>query len=183
MKSFTPFIVIAICIGMYYLYIGPTYADIGLLSAKKAEYTDALANAKQLTERRDAILEQYNAINPGDVIRLKQILPDGTNNVDIVTNINAIASQYGMVVRGVKISAASAESRTAVAGTPKSPYTTTNIVFTTTGPYQQFTLFLRDLESNVRLFDVVSLSIGPSSKSTNGGVFDYTLGLTAYSLH
>ncbi|KKR45028.1 MAG: hypothetical protein UT81_C0024G0004 [Parcubacteria group bacterium GW2011_GWA2_40_14] len=48
MKNLAPFIIIAISLGMYFLYVSPTMADIRLLSAKKSEYTNVLLKSKEL---------------------------------------------------------------------------------------------------------------------------------------
>ena len=182
MKSFIPFIIIAISIAAYYLYLSPMYADIGVLQAKKAEYTGALAKAKELGVKRDKILAEYNAIPPESILRLKRIIPDNVNNVEIVTNINAIASQYGMSVRGVKIDQQQSQDRgDGTAKTVQSPFKTLTIGFTVSGSYDQFLKFLKDLESNARLFDVSNLAIKNNSKGKTG--FDFTVEVKAYSLN
>ncbi len=183
MKSFLPFIVIGICIALYYMYMAPTYADITALSTTKSEYTSALANIALLKSHRDAILAQYSAIDPSNIAKLQEIIPGTSNSVDVVSNINALAAQYGMSIRQVKITEPQTEDRTAVDSTaPTAPYQTSTITFSTTGPYQQFTLFLHDLESNIRLFDVTSLSIASDQKTPTAQLFDYTVTVNTYSL-
>jgi Tfp pilus assembly protein PilO len=184
MKSFIPFIVIGICIAMYYMYMAPTYADITALSTTKSDYATALSNIALLKSHRDAILAQYSAIDPSDIDKLQKIIPDTSDNVDVVSNINAIAAQYGMTIRQVKITEPQTESRTAVdSSAPTVPYQTSTISFSVTGQYPQFTMFLHDLESNIRLFDVTGLSIASDQKTAGGQLFDYTITVNAYSLH
>lgn len=183
MKSLMPFLIIAISVGGFYLYVSPTYGEINALRAKKAEYTDALSKAKELRDKRDTILAEYNAIAPTDIVRLKRIVPNVTDNVDVVTNINTIASQYGMTVRGVKITQPPAQDRTVVADASKGdPYKTITVAFSITGPYDVFTRFLTDLESNARLFDVSMLSIKTRDDKVGQGMFDYSVEVSAYSL-
>ena len=185
MKSFIPFIVIGICIALYYVYMGPTYSTISDLQTQKSGYVAALANIDQLKTHRDAILAQYNSIAPGDIAKLEKVVPDTTNSVDVVSNINAIAAQYGMTIRQVKITQSQTVTRTAVdaAAAPQSPFQTSTVSFSVSGPYPQFILFLKDLESNVHLFDVNSLNIALNQKLSTAGVFDYSVGLDTYSLH
>ena len=184
MKSFTPFIIIAVSIVMYYVLISPLYSDVSALQTKKAQYADVLVKSEQLKTRRDALLAQYNAIQPIDIIKLKRIVPDMIDTVDVVTNINSIASQYGMVVRGVKIadSKNQTDQTSTTGGTSgDGAYQTTGITFSVNGTYSQFVSFLRDLESNARLFDVTSLSIAAGDQKTAG--LQYTVGLNTYSFH
>lgn len=181
MKSFIPFIVIGICIGMYFMYISPSYAEMKGLMVKKADYTDALSKADELKEKRKTILAEYESIDPADRERLDRIVPDVTDNVEVVTNINFIASMYGMTVRGIKIAEPQAQDRVIIADASKAnSYKTVKITFSVNGPYAEFMKFLTDLESNSRLFDVTSLSI--KTKDEKIGIFDYTLEVSAYSL-
>lgn len=166
------------------MYIGPMYGDIQKLTSKKAEYVTAISNINQLKVHRDEILAQYNAIAPSDIARLQKIIPDTSNSVDIVSNISSIAAQYGMSIRQVKINVSQVQPRNAATQTtPVDPYKQTSISFTITGPYEQFIAFLKFMESNIRLFDVTDLVIGANQKGPSAGVFDYTVSVTAYSLH
>ncbi len=183
MKSFLPFIIIAICIGAYYLYISPAYAEISTLSAKKSEFTDALNKSKEVKQRRDSLLVSYNAISPDDIARLKKIIPESENSALLAENINSIASQYGMVIRSVKIDVLQPQGRDGVVAVASGPYQTTTMSFTVKGTYDQFIKFLQDIESNTRLADVVSLSAKGDQKSSGIQTFQYTVQMHTYSLH
>lgn len=166
---------------MYFMYISPSYADMKELVIKKNDYTNALSKADELKEKRKKILAEYEAIDPMDREKLDRILPSVTDNVDVVTNINLIASSYGMTARGVRITQPQTQDRVIIPDASKAnPYKTIKVVFSMSGPYADFTKFLRDLESNSRLFDVTSLTM--KTKDEKFGIFDYSIEVSAYSL-
>lgn len=168
------------------MYIAPLYGEVLALSAEKAQYTDVLAQSVELKTLRDNVQATYNSIPPQNIDQLNKILPDVIDNVGIVTNINAVAAQYGMTVRSVKITAPQSTDRTDVTTVSTQPYKMTNINFAVKGTYQQFISFLRDLEVNVHLTDVDALSIKSPAASATGsssGIFEYTVDVRAYSLN
>jgi Tfp pilus assembly protein PilO len=74
----------------------------------------------------------------------------------------------------------------------KMPYKTWNISFSVTGKYDQFIGFLKDIESNIDLTDVVSLTIrAPKANPTTmmakstlpADLFEYTVEMHSYSLN
>ena len=75
MKSFLPFIIIAVCVAMYFMYISPTWAKDQTLMAQKAEYTNVLDKIKELTAERDKAIAEYNSISPEDIDKLNKLIP------------------------------------------------------------------------------------------------------------
>ena len=184
MKNLTPFIIIAISLGMYFLYVSPTMADIRLLSAKKSEYTNVLLKSKELAQKRDSMLSAYNSIREEDESRLSKVIPTTFDQVRLVNDINAMANRYGMKVLDFKVEESKAEIRSDIISQSKEElYKTIAVTFTTNGQYIEFIRFLRDLESSLRLIDVGSLSIKTDGgKSSGAHSLDYSIQIYTYSL-
>ncbi len=184
MKSFFPFIIIAVCVATYYMYISPTYTSASVLAIKKSEYNQALKKSKELIEKRDALLVAYNQIPPEDIDRLQRIIPNSINSVDIVTQVNALASPRNLEVRNVSVTGDKPESQNGAIIDPvtNAPYKTTNVTVTLIGQYEQFTGFVRDLESSTRLSDITAVTVKPNTKVSEGESFEFTLNFKTYSL-
>jgi Tfp pilus assembly protein PilO len=189
MKSFIPFILIAICIATYYMYISPLYSQVQALSSKKAEYVSALQKAREVNQKKEELLTAYNAISPEDLDRLNKIIPDHISNVEIANSLNSLASSHGMTIKALQI--LTPKSNSSEEGS-KMPYKTWNISFSVTGKYDQFIGFLKDIESNIDLTDVVSLTIrAPKANPTTmmakstlpADLFEYTVEMHSYSLN
>src|SRR3990167_2596777 len=93
MKSSLPFIIIAICIGLYFLYISPTITDVQALRDQKAEYTNVLEKVQEIKEMRDAVSATYNNIPSADLNRLSKIVPERFNSTLLANDLNNLASK------------------------------------------------------------------------------------------
>jgi Tfp pilus assembly protein PilO len=185
MKAFTPLIVIALCIGAYYVYIGPTYSDVQNLLAEKDQYTGVLQQAQNISTRRDAILADYNAISPDNIDRLKKIMPENFDPAIFAKYVSDSAAKYGMVIKEVNITKLDEEAdQGEVVSSGPEQYKTMSVTFSIQGPYDKFVDFLKDLESGLYLVDVNSLSVTTDNQSPkNSSVFNYSLVVYTYSLY
>lgn len=188
MKAFLPFIVIGICVGIYFLYINPTISDISMLSVKKTEYESVLEKAKELKVKRDAAGNAYNNIPAEDISRLDKVIPNTFDSVLLANDINTMASKYAVVLKDFKTNESitgDAHDITETDQNNNNPYKTITITMRLVGQYEQFLLFLKDVELNLRLIDVGTLSIKPpASQKTgeNSNILEYSLEVFTYSL-
>ena len=171
-----PIILIGIAVTIFFTFTNPIYSDLSGLQAQVASYNDALNNSKALESERDALTAKYNAIDPNNLAKLQKLLPDNVDNVRLILEIQQIASPYGMTLTDVKYNAtntaAGAAAGTTVQGgtaanaAPKD-YGIFDLEFSTSGTYDDFINFTKDLESNLRIVDISSISF--SSGLTNAG--------------
>lgn len=184
MKTFLPFIIIGICIGMYFMYISPTWAEIGTLTARKAQYTNVLDKVKELTAERDAAITAYNNIPADDIARLSKIVPSKFDPVLFVNDVNNLALKYGLNMKEFNTNLANTSSRDVVSEDTR-PYKTITVSLKVTGPYSQFIKFLKDVESSLHLMDVVNLSVTANVGTGKNPVDsnpEYSLEIHTYSL-
>mgnify|MGYP003393638102 CR=1 FL=1 len=191
MKSFTPLIIVALCIGMYFMYMAPAWDEIAVKREKKAEYQNVLDRVKELKDMRDAVSAQYNDIPAENLAMLSKIIPGKFDSVYFTNDINSMAAKYGMVVKEMRVNLHQVEARQAEEVQIGSEiYKTVTATFKLSGQYDQFLGFLKDLESNLRLIDVISLSIKSTgaqsqavgSKAPRETNLDYSLEVQTYSL-
>lgn len=182
MKSVTPFIIIALCIGMYFMYISPQLADIQVKIDRKNEYAAALDKVKELKDKKDALSTKYNSIPQEDVDMLNKIIPKQFDPVYFANDVNSISSKYGMAVKDIKINYVIPRGMDGVQ-VGDTNYKIIDAKLKLNGKYDQFMKFLKDLESSLRLLDVINLDVRVAGTKKGEEVnLEYTLEIRTYSL-
>lgn len=169
---------------MYFLYISPAITEVQVLSDQKAEYNDVLNKANEIKEKRDTISSTYNNISSSDLERLGKIVPAKFNSVLFAKDVNDLASKNGVTIKSFKETVARANNSGDITLESESmPYIETIITLSLAGQYRQFMNFLAELETNIQLMDVISLSINSNAgQKVVESQSQYTLELKTYSL-
>ncbi|OGI94600.1 hypothetical protein A3A03_02600 [Candidatus Nomurabacteria bacterium RIFCSPLOWO2_01_FULL_40_18] len=188
-----PIILIGISIIVFFMFANPMYSDILQLRDQAASYDKALSNAKEYKNEIDELTQKDNDINPDDKIKLQKLLPDNVDNIRLILEIEQIALPYGMALKDVKYSAIDPAKSGKEAGAAVQAGKTTalsskdygvwDLSFSTTGTYDNFLSFTRDLEKNLRIVDVSSIqfssgttaSATPTSPSTESYKYDFKI--------
>jgi Tfp pilus assembly protein PilO len=176
-----PIILVGIAISLFFMFANPLFNDIGTLNTSMATYNEAMNNSKALENARDTLTAKENAINPDNLIKIQKLLPDNVDNIRLILEIEQIAMPYGMVLKNVKYNATSTNTDTTgapVAGAvvaggaalvkqASTDYGIFDLEFSTSGTYDNFISFTKDLESNLRIVDISSIAF---SSDTNANV-------------
>lgn len=182
MKSLAPLFVIALCIGAYFVYIKPMAVEVKINTIKKSQYTDVLNRVKEIKQKREEVLAEYNSISEEDIARLKKIIPETLNPVILSNDLSRLASDNQVTLKEFKVSDTNADTG-AVAEVSESIYKKTTINMTFSGQYENFVRFLTDVESGLSLIDIVSLIIKSVDSSSGRQMpMDYVLEVNTYSL-
>lgn len=177
---------------IFFLYTQPAYDDIRASQSQIAQYDAALDKAAELQSLKQSLLKTYNTFNPNDLERLQKFLPDHVDNVRLILDLDSLAGRYGLGLQNVDVSnsssAASGKSQTALGAIAANgqKYDSLTLKFTTHGTYDSFIDFMTDLESSLRVVDLVALSIsssvpggaGPAGSITRSGPPLYTYDIT-----
>lgn len=184
MKTLTPVLVITISIGMYFMYISPTVDEVRALLAKKQEYDNVLQKAQELIAQRDAILTDYNSIPSSDIEKLNKMLPETMDDTAFLNELNVLAVQKGLAVQSFqKVSGGNNGVVDVSEDAINLPYITNKFSMSLSGSYDQFNSFLKDIESNLRLTDITSITAKSIELQTGpSGSMEYLLEISAYSL-
>lgn len=162
---------------LFFLYTKPTYDGVQASRASMGQYDEALQKAAELQELKQSLLSRYNAFNPTELDRLGKLLPDHIDNVRLILDLDGIASRNGLALQNVTVSTPTSAqgSDTAIGslGASKQKYDSVTLSFTTQGGYDTFLRFLGDLESSLRIVDLVSLSLTQGSGQSY--IYDVTI--------
>jgi len=191
-----PFILIGFAIAGFFVFTSPLYKDISTLKGEVSSYNEALDNSKALENERDKLTAKYNAISVDDLAKLQKLLPDNIDNIRLILEIEKVASPYGMVLKDVKYDAIekdtpknAAVSQGGVQGgrtvlTPQKDYGVWNLSFSVSSTYNNFLNFTKDLENNLRIVDIssVSFSSDTDAKTNPSGIYKYDFNIKTYWL-
>jgi len=202
MRSIFSISFIVISVILFFSVVNPLYGDVKQLKTEVATYNVALNNSTELQKTRDSLIELYKNIKIEDKDRLTHFLPSTIGNIELILEIEKIANLYGMPVKNIKFETASLEQGTVnksnVVVAEKDPadylpYGVFPMEFVIEGRYDTFVTFLKDLEHNLRLVDVKSISfIVPAQSAggtvtsttdlTNPNIYSYVLDIQIYWL-
>lgn len=132
-------------------------------------YETRLAETQAYADSLKAVVAAYGSVNPDRRSRVLNIVPVTPDTPGLYVQVDAIARAHGLVL--VSIDAVPDEKSTTLAGR-KTVRVAINVAGAT---YQQFKLFLSDLERSERVLDVQAVIFTPASGN-------YGLVLRAYSL-
>jgi hypothetical protein len=175
MKLFLPTSFIIISIILLLTVVNPYYKDVSSLRDAISAYNLALDNSSNLQKTQDSLSEKYKDIKQSDKDRLSHFLPNTVNNIEFILEVEKIASLHNLQIDNIKFE--TDQSQNASSSASISPNNTSNLSygvfpleFTVDADYNTFLLFLKDLELNLRLVDVQSISFtSPSSISSPTG--------------
>jgi len=196
-----PIILIGIALSFFFVFTNPIYNDILTLNSEIKSYDDTLDNSKVLESERDNLTAKYNAIIPDNLIKLEKLLPGNVDNVRLILEIGQIALPYGMVLKNVKYNVTTNTDTTATATAPQSilqggltsktpkDYGIFDLEFSISGTYDNFINFTKDLESNLRIVDISSITFSSNTGATGGNskinsteVYNYDFKIKTYWL-
>jgi len=166
-----------------YLVIGPT-----VTSLKKSNYTVAAkgADLKLARENLDNLKSLESSLN-GKTDAVKALigaLPAYTDEEDLMTSLEAIASKEGMQLTGITPTSGAGSAggeETVLAGRQRAmSLGEASFDATVKGPYQNLQKFVTDLENNRRPINVNKINIAKEAADAAASSLNVTISLTTY---
>ena len=174
MNLITTLVLLGLSIGSFFMYTNPTYKKIEALRAEAAQYSAALDKAKIAEAKKEELISKYNTFSTDDLENLSKLLPDTVDNIRLLLDINQVASTYGTSITNIQVDS---NQQNASANDPQ-PYGSLLVKFSITMSYEDFQKFLRDIERNLRITDINTLSF----VSTDTGLYTYDVSIKTYWL-
>jgi Tfp pilus assembly protein PilO len=179
MRLLIPTILVLSSIGLFFVFINPTYGELKVLKENEAQYDEALTKSREIQTLRDELLGKRNSYSTADLDRLAKLLPDNVDNVRLILDLDGIASAYGIRIKNMQIQRdQTASSQQGAVGPSQRPYDSVVLTFSFASTYENLVRFLQDLESSLRIVDVTRLSFTEPS----GDLAEYTISIRTYWL-
>jgi hypothetical protein len=187
MSRLFPFIVVLLAIGLFFGYVRPAWeGEVAETRAEIASYNNALEAAARFQQKQAALEQERNKLPPEQLERLNTFLPDSVDNIQLIVDLNALASRSGVTLSNFVTSSVPNESNlggnsssngTLTSNVP--PVDSLTLTMSAAGTYSSFRTFLSGIEQSLRPLDLVGLVVTNSET----GVYTYQITLKFYWLH
>lgn len=189
MNRILALIFVLIAIGLFFGYIQPTWSgDIAATKSQIASYDSALLAASRFSTNEAALEQKRNQIPADKIDRLNAFLPDSVDNVQLILDLNALATRSGVTISDFTTGdtpndGSSNSGQTAQGGltgnASASAIDSLTLSVSAVGSYDAFRAFLSGIEQSLRPLDVEVITISDSET----GVYTYDMTLKFYWLH
>jgi Tfp pilus assembly protein PilO len=185
-RYITPLLVVAVAMGVYFLYISKVYQHIGQQLAQEQIIEGFLLEAQNARTELDQIIAQHRAFPPDANERLLVLLPDTLDPARLITDVNAVAARHGIAIKGPAVTLGRMD--------PDAPteYLSHVLRFKITSTYPVFKSFLVDMEKSLAIRDFEGLAFKSTSFEEEARaasplppefhVYNYEVELRTYSL-
>ena len=164
---------------IYGLFIQPEYEDLAVLRGRLSGQKDLFQDKQQAIAKVESLIKQYQGAGRlQDTISMS--LPPREELAAVFNQLQGIAAFNGLGIEVFNVQPLPIKpgrERSLVRGLG-----TLRLSLRLLGPYENFRGFLRGLETNIRLMDVVSLKIEPfdSAQGKASGGLVYNLVVDSY---
>ena len=199
-KLILSIILVLVAVGITVSFTRAEYSEYQAIKAEAKSYEDALSQADELAKLRQNLLVELNDIDITERNRLEKFLPRSIDTVRLTIEVTSIARNAGMEVEQFSFTESqveqSPETPLEVAAEPsvanaenpgisldsqiqsQANYSQVDMNLSTSGTYEDFKNFLEEVQDNLRLTDIRSLSVTQGEEGTNS----YQLVLRTYWL-
>lgn len=179
MSSISKISYLVLTLAISYAFVYPAFGDISSLNDQKNKYLDSLNTVSNIENKKAELLTKFNQISDTDKKNIETVLPDSFDYVKLVSQIDAVAANYGISINSLsqKDLSPSVGGSVADAGAEK-PYHSALISFSFVGTYDNFKGFMDGLEKSLRILDIRSVKL----TSQDNGIYSYNVEFETYWL-
>lgn len=184
-----PILSILIAGTVFFFFVRPMFTEIQVLQGETNEYQEAVSKATEYNSRLRALISKREQFSAFDLERLDAFLPADTDEVRVLSDLEALATSHGLVFDQISVAIEEAafdfdlveavQKTTVDAGksTMTDKLVGTDMTFTVIGSYDQFKAFLVDIERSLVLMEVTKITFGAEGELTS-----YTVSVRLYAL-
>ena len=186
-------IIAVIAIGLW--FIKPAYNEIKILTQEIEAKQNTLAEKQKLVVDIEKLISQYEDIK-GKVNKVFYVLPSEAEIPNILVQLEALASENGIIFESINFGEIqqSGQGKITFKETSLSPEEQENSMIVDhcksisvdvklIGSYENFKNYLKSLENNIRIMDIISISfsgVSGEEKGENLDNFSYLVKLKVY---
>jgi Tfp pilus assembly protein PilO len=183
-KNIIIFIIILAIVGVTVFFDVPKIQNILYLKKQIEEQEELLSKNQTLLARIGDLTKTYEA-SKKNIEKIGYVLPSDEDTPNLIVQLEALAFAGGLVLEGMSFTVAVEEkvgraqqARTQAEVVPEK-YQTLTIDLSLIGTYSAFKAFLKSLEKNIRLMDIISVSFS-GEEQEDMEVFNFSLKLRTY---
>lgn len=170
-RTYIGAILVAVAGILFWVLLMPTYDNIMAQRDALAQRADIIKNRGDIMANIATLTQEYTS-RSSDIERFKSIIPDKKSAPELISSIQALATQNGLQLTTIVLSG--------TVNQDKKTYQEQSLDLGLTGGYPAFKSFLMALERNIRLIDIISLDASPTSE--NSPIISFRIRGNAYYL-
>ncbi len=169
----------------FFDFIQPAYGNIGNLRGEASAEQQLLTTLTATVQQAQALLSSYGS-QSSSTAGIGMVLPAGTDVAGALAQVNGIATADNLTITSIAVSTpvlqtqpATSVSSTLATAKPAGEF---SLKIAATGSYESFKSFLSDIETNIRLFDVESVSLQPVAAAAASGKRSVSVDYFTYNI-
>ncbi|MFH0804366.1 MAG: type 4a pilus biogenesis protein PilO [Candidatus Zambryskibacteria bacterium] len=173
--SIIAYIILTLSIGYAFAY--SSFGDVNVLLDQKQKYLDSLDMVNNIENKKNELLTEFNRISLDDKKNIETVLPNSSDFVKLISQIDAVAAKYGISIDKISSKEVNSSTGTSIENAePSKTYRSEIIGFSFVASYAKFNTFLRDLEKSLRILDVRSVKLS----AQKDGMYSYDVEFETY---
>lgn len=171
---------IIISVSVLYSFTLPLFGNVSDLSQEKSKYENILDQVQNVDSKQKTLSQEFEKLTKNDVEKIEKIIPSSYDFVKIATDINAIASKYGISIE--KVSSSKKVNDVASVGEAEvveSLYNSATLDIEFKASYPKFNSLMADLERSLRILDIKSVQL----QTENENIYSYKVAFDVYWLN
>jgi len=186
LRIITPIILITVSILVSFFYIRPLYFESVSSLKYKVDIDDALQKNKEIEKSVMKLREDISSVSQSDFDKLEVILSGGVDRIRLLNDLNTIGLRHGIFFSNLRVDEdkiGGEISSEIVNKKGKSAPKTLLVNFSaSSASYNNFKLFLKDIERSMKLMDINSISFShtDSDETNPSGSYSYEVSLSTY---
>ena len=173
--NLTPILLLFISIGLFFGFIDPSWSSARKIQSELGKKNEDLANIQVFLQKKEDLLTKERSVPIESTSRLQKMLPDSIDSVRLILDLYNIADQNQIKIKTIDVS--QPDGKAASDGSALS-YGSLPVRITLTASYDDFKIFLRDIERSLMLLDVTNVSLRPQKE----GAYEYSISAKTYWL-
>ena len=183
MKFLLPILLVGIAVVTFIKVIDPQYKEAKLIRATIGEYDKALIASNDVKTKKNKLDDDYKRIlliDGGKALpKMRKMIPQRIETIKFILDMSDMARQRGLPLKNLQISGGGTIGKDKVVAIPRpQAYKSNTFSFSISTSYEKFLFFLQDLERNLQIMDITSITF----MSSDSSIYDFSISGNVYSL-
>ena len=177
----------------FFDFVQPAYNDMKMLRSKQLGEENYITNQAILVKQVQTILTTYRNEAQG-AANVDLAMPSGEDIAGALAQIQGIAVNNGITIGSIAVTPPAIQVQAKLAGAVASsstlmkPLGSFTFKLAASGSYENFKNFLSEIETNIRIFDVETVSLQPAAvtasaalrAASSSDMFNYMITVATY---
>jgi hypothetical protein len=180
MSNTSSAIILIVIIASGYFFVYPSFQEVQLIQQEKSAHLASLEMMNNIESKKNQLLTEYDKISIEDRKNIDTVLPSSLNLVRLISQIDAVASKYGIAIDKISSRDNDMSSGGSIESGPSlKPFRSSIISFYFISTYENFKLLMNGLEKSLRIIDIKTVKL----EVQEGGLNQYTVEFETYWLN